>query len=1834
MNLSDYELETLRDDGEFALHRARERDNPVSVLVLTTHRPTLIKRLEHQYALADDLDPSWAARPLALIRDNGSATLVLEDNGAEPLSRLLNRRLEPAQFLRLAIRLTAAVGQVHQSGFVHKDIKPANVLVDAAGNVWLTGFGIASRLLHERQAAGPPEDIAGTLAYMAPEQTGRMNRSIDARSDLYSLGISLYEMLTGALPFAASDTMEWVHCHIARLPVPPCNRSTAVPIQLSSIVMKLLAKNAEDRYQTAAGLEADLRRCLKAWEAHRRIDPFSLAEHDGSDRLFIPEKLYGRGAAIGALVSAFDHVVTQGTIEFVAVSGYSGVGKSSVVNELHKSLTPARGLFAVGKFDQYKRGIPYATLAQAFQSLVRQILAKSEVEVSQWRSALLEALGANGQLMVNLIPELALVIGAQQPVPELPPQDGQNRFQAVFRRFLGVFARPEHPLALFLDDLQWLDAASLDLLGHLVTHPDVKHLLLIGAYRDNEVDSAHPLTRMLASARLAGARVTQIVLAPLGSDDICSLVADALRCEKKAVQQLADLVHEKTAGNPFFTIQFLTALAEERLIGFDPETLAWRWDIERIRAKGFTDNVVSLMIGKLQRLPKVTQEILKQLACLGNSCKIVTLSKVSGRTEEQIHAAFWEAVRAGLVLHQSSAYTFLHDRVQEAAYALIREGERAAAHLTIGRALSSPSTAPEELEESIFEIVGQFDRGVELITDQEEREHVAELNLMAGKHARETSAYASALTFQTAGSELLAADKWQRTYRLAFAIELFRGECEYLTGDLASSEERLRLLSGHAANPVDEAAVTCLRVMLHTNLDQSDRALEIGLEYLRRVGIRLQPRPTAEDVRLDYEGLWQRLGARPIESLIDLPPMLDADQHAVMNVLSVLVVPATFSGKSKNLGVIISIRMTALSLEHGNSDASAYAYVALGIYLGHVFDDFQSGYRLSKVGLELTERYDRFRARVYQTFSNHIAPWMQHLPTCRSLVRRAFEAAQEAGDLFFAACSSADMATNLLAAGEPLGEVELEAENALAFARKAKFGLVMDVITGQLVLIRKLRVPTSHLVSVTDAMIVEKQFEQRLESDPQLAKPMCCYWIRKLQVHFLLGDYPSALATASKAAPFFWSFFGDFELAEYHFYGALTRAAVCDSAIPDQRQQHLEALSAHHGRIEGWARNCPENFADRAALLGAEIARLEGRALDAEHLYEEAIQLAREHGFVQNEGIANELAARFYMARGFNKISDTYLRDARNCYLRWGAEAKVHQLDRDYPSVRSYPTSPAPTRTFDAPVEQLDIGTMFKASQALSSEIVLDSLIETLMRIAVQNAGAERGVLILLHNNEPQIAAEASTNHGTIEVTLQSKSISSGSFPHSALKYVVRTREGLILDDATASDVLSDDDYVKERRPKSVLCLPIIKQAKLVGALYLENNLAANAFSPNHVAVLEFLASQAAISLENAYLYANLSRSEAFLAEGQRMSHTGSWSWNIATGKLVWSEEHSRIFGYNPTTENGLTFQLFEERVHPEDRPYLQQRLDAAVRNGTGFAFDFRILLPDGSVKYVHGAGRPIVGQSGEVREYIGTTIDVTERKRNEDALRDAQADLVHVARLTTMGELVASIAHEVNQPLMAIVTNAETCLSWLARPEPDLAEARNAAERIVRNGHRAGEIIRSIRALASKSPSQMANLDVNGLIESILELIQAELARHEVFVETDLFRGLEPIMGDRVQLQQVVANLVMNGIEAMSGLQHQRRVLRIKTRRDGEDDVLVAVEDDGIGLDPANGDRIFDPLFTTKHEGLGMGLSISRSIVEAHGGRLWASPRFPVGSSFQFALPALKKGTSIDDLA
>jgi PAS domain S-box-containing protein len=1814
--LSGYAVSPLRE-GDVALYRGSGTGlSPILLVATDDTSPGCIQRLEHEYALRSELDADWAARPVALTHHDGRMTLVLEDPGGAPLDRLLGRPLDVSHFLRIAIPLAGALRRVHERGLIHKDIKPANILADpASGGAWLTGFGIASRLPRERQAPAPPEVIAGTLAYMAPEQTGRMNRSVDSRSDLYSLGVTFYEMLTGQLPFTAADPMEWVHCHVARQPVPPNEQGADVPEPLSAIVMKLLAKTAEKRYQTAAGVEADLRSCLAEWESHGLIEPFSLGGCDVSDRLLIPEKLYGREREIDTLLASFDRAVANGTPELVLVSGYSGIGKSSVVNELHKALVPPRGLFASGKFDQYKRDIPYATLAQAIQSLVRSLLTQSEEDLGRWRDALHAVLGPNGQLMVNLVPEIEFIIGKQPPVADLPPQEAQNRFQMVFRRFLGVFARKEHPLALFLDDLQWLDAATLNLVEHLVTHSEVRHLLLVGAYRDNEVSPAHPLRRTLEAIRIAGARVQEIVLTPLGLDDVGRLVANALHSNVERARPLTQLVHEKTGGNPFFAIQFLTELAEEGLLAFDAAAPGWHWEVDRIRAKNYTGNVVDLMAGKLRRLSAPTQEALKHFACLGNAAETSILVLVHGETEESMHAALWEAVQAGLVVHQERAYKFLHDRIQQAAYSLIPNEHSADVHLRIGRALLESMTA-DELAEHLFDVANQLNRGAALLVDPDEKAQVATIDLRAGRKAKASAAFASARVYFAGGIALLDERDWGSRYELMFSLWLERAECEFVSGNFETAEQLIGELLQRGASKVDQAAVYHLKVQFHLVKSEYQQAVASALTGLRLFGVDLPAHPAWEQVQAEYESVWQTLGGRPIESLIDLPLMNDPELQAALQVLSVLAPPAYFT--DSQLYCLLACRMAKIGMQHGMSGASTLGCALLGFILGPVFHRYDEGYRFAKLACDLVEKHGfiAYRAKVYHS-TGTVAFWTQPIGTAIDLMRATFRAAIETGDLTFECFGKFHSVTGQLVRNDPLDALWRESEMALDFVRNAGFRDMADTIVSQQRFIAIMQGRTATFSTFSDAQFDEATFEAELTGD-RMPLMICFYWIFKLQARFLSGDYAEALAAADKVKPLLSTAAAQIQLLDYFFYTALTVAALYDKASVDEQNTWRELLTAHREQLREWTETYPPTFADKHALVSAEIARLEGRDADAMRLYEQAIQSASNNGFVQNEGIAHELAARFYRDRGSITAARAHLEDARSCFARWGALGKVRQLDQRCTRPRERTLPSQPTATIGTPVEQLDVGTVVKASQAVSGEIVFGELIKTLLRIAVEHAGAERGLLILFPGDEPRIAAEATTGLGQVEVTLHQMPVSPVELPETVLHTVIRTRQSVILDDASVQNPFSADKYLCQTHVRSVLCLPLVRQAKLIGVLYLENNLASHVFTPARISVLEVLTSQAAISLENTRLYSDLQEREARIRRLVDANIIGIFIWDFEGRILEANDAFLHMVGYD--REDLVASSIsWTDLTPPEWRDADARLVDELKISWRLPPFEKEYFRKDGSrVPVLIGVAAFEEG----VNQGVAFVLDLTERKRGEGALRDAQASLAHVVRVTTLGELTASIAHEVNQPLAGVIANAEACLRWLDRKTPDLEAARRSVEWIVDDGNRASEVIRRVRALANKIEVEKVPLDVNDLVSEVIALVQRELTSHQVSLRMELAPALPMIVGDRVQLQQVIINLVMNGIEAMQSVTDRPRELMIRSGQDETQHVFVSVTDCGVGISAENADRLFNAFFTTKSSGMGMGLSICRSIMEAHGGRLWATANVPHGATFQFTLP------------
>ena len=1096
---------------------------------------------------------------------------------------------------------------------------------------------------------------------------------------------------------------------------------------------------------------------------------------------------------------------------------------------------------------------------------------------------------------------------------------------------------------------------------------------------------------------------------------------------------------------------------------------------------------------------------------------------------------------------------------------------------------------------------------------------------MRASAPRSSTAYASALTYLTVGSALLPENCWEQCGTLAFALELHRAECEFLTGALAEADERLVGLARQDVAVPDLAAVARLQVELLTTLGRTNRAIEVCLDYLRRIGVEWSAHPTKEEVRQEYEHLWRQIGRRSIEDLVDLPLMTDPERRATMDVLTAAVSTALFT--DENLPCLVICRMANLSLEHGNSDGSCYAYAWLGIILGPYFGEYRAAFRFGKLGLDLMEQRGlrRFQARVYLLFGHRVIPWTQPIRTGRPFVRRAFDAASKFGDLTFAAYSCDNLTTNLLATGDPLAEVQREAEAGLGFARQARFGLATDLSTPQVRLIRTLRGLTPEFGVFNDTDFDESRFEQHLAEDPRLATAACRYWKRKLQARFFAGSYASALAAAANAERLLWTSPYFFELAEYHLYAALTRAALCDAVPASGRTKHLEALAAHYRQLQEWAENCAENFEGRAALVAAELARLEGREFDAERLYEQAIRSARANGFVHIEALANELAARFYAVHDFEKIAVTYLKDARYCYLRWGADGKVRQLDEIYPQLGKEEPPPGPTSTIGTSVDQLDLATVIKLSQAVSGTIVRETLLATVMRAAIEHAGAEHGLLILWRGAEPRIVAEATTGGGKVAVRLCDDPATASVLPEMILHYVLHTRESVILDDAAAMNPFSADPYIQARQARSILGLPLMTQVNLIGVLYLENNLATRVFAPGRIAILKLLASQASIALENTRLYRDLAEREAKIRRLFDANIIGIFIFD-REGRIVEANDaFLRMVGYD--REDVIAGRVRWNDLTPSE--WRDRHARAAVElemNGTVQPYEREYFRKDGTrVPALIGSAR--IEESGS--EGVAFVLDLTERRRAAEALREMQMELAHANRVATMGQLTASITHEVNQPIAAAATNAQAALRWLHARPPDLEEVRQALARIVKDAMRAGDVVGRIRELIKKAPPRKDSVDINEAIREVIELTRSEAVKTGVSVRTELADSLPLIEGDRVQLEQVVLNLVVNAVQAMGTVADGVRDLLITTAQTEPNGVLVAVKDSGPGLAPDSVERIFDPFYSTKSGGLGMGLSISRSIVEAHEGHLWVTANEAPGAAFYFTVPTRSRGAT-----
>ena len=1545
-------------------------------------RPPLTRQIFSVFPAPDIICP--AKRGEALIvhsRKEKSASL-----SASP-----DQPMGIGDFLSLAIRITVALAECHRQGVPLGNLVPRNILIPVGhGPVVLIDQRSTGKVTPANgdyrtlSASGP------SLAYISPEQIRRLCQEVDCRTDLYSLGVILYEMLTNRLPFQAKDPLEWAHCHIARLPKTPAELIDSLPSLLSDIVMKLLSKTAEDRYQTALGLQRDLEQCLCQWQAHGYLIPFALGQSDTSDQLFIPHRLYGREKEIAALLRSFERVVEAGNPELLLVAGYSGIGKTSLVRELYRPVIRRHGHFIWGKFDQYKRNIPYATLISAFEELIRQILTEREEVLAQWRVRLWNALGINGQLIVDIIPQVEVIIGRQQPVAELPMNEAENRFRTVFRKFMGVFADARHPLVLFLDDLQWVDSASLGLIEYILTEPQTRYLLLIGAYRDNEVTPAHPLMSKLANIRTAGCAIDTIQLQPLSFAHLRHLLADTFRSGQAQVDSLARLVYEKTGGNAFFTIQFLRTLHGEHLVGVDSGARGWHWDIDLIRTKGYADNVVDLMVGNLKKMSPETQYLLQTASCIGNTFSIATLATVSNLPEETVAEILWEALQLGLVLFESAdgSCAFLHDRVQQSAYSLIPLDLRQVTHLEIGR-LMLAGAAPAEVEERIFDIVNQFNLGREGVVERDERYRVAALNLMAGRKAKVSSAYALALTYFSLGVRMVEEDGWIDHYPLMYDLHKELAVAQYVNSSYADSQHQIELLLERTRSNFERAELYNILIIQYTLTGRYEEAIRTGQQALQLLDVQLSLTRLADELDDQLARHREILGDRSLDSLADAPEMTDPGSRIALELLSNMVVPARYTDNT--LFALISLHNVNLSLQYGPTPKSTVGYTSFGMFLNSAMNRFADAYAFGELALKISERFNAPAQKCQACFmlGHYLSHWVRPLKYSDGFNDQGVEAGLASGEMQWTGYTLAYKLFQPFYRGVPLATIQADIPELLAFTRKTKNQWATDTLLGLELALATLADDNGS----ADPATIEGEEEyiaacQEHRSSGALGR----YQVLRVQLLYLHGHLEAARKAVAAAQGLLGYFSSSISVAELHFYTSLVLTASFDQASTTVRAEILAELEHHQTRMQGWATSCPENFSHQYHLIEAERARIAGLEFAAGRLYDLAIEEAGRQGFLQDQGLACEAAGRFYLHHDFTTIAETYLHKAKSCYHRWGAAGKVRQMERRYPWLRNGTGQMATLGEQGGYIGALDAIAVVKASQAISGEIVTASLVEILMRTMLENAGAQHGYLICEHAAYLAIQAEAWIDGAAIKVRQPETALMADEavLPLSILNYVRRSHENIILDDASEDTRFAADPYLTRTRPISLLCLPVIRQARLIGLLYLENNLVKGAFSSDRIAVLEMLAAQAAISLENAELYQERGQVEDALRASEAKYRTifenSGTAFIFIEDDMTISmanKEFETLTGYQREAVEGH-LKWTELVANPEDLQRMVQyhRLRRVTPGSAPQTYEFQLRDCHGKVVDVVATVTMLPG----TRQSLAAVLDISERKRAEMA--------------------------------------------------------------------------------------------------------------------------------------------------------------------------------------------------------------------------------------------------------
>ena len=1475
------------------IYRAKQTATDKSVIVKVPKAsyptPRELATFRHEYLLLRSLDIPGVVKTFGIEKYGNGLALILEDLRGQSLSLFLRSERPNLQtILRIAIGIVEIIKGIHAQGVIHRDIKPHNIIVDTSQSVpqvHLIDFGAATRVSQDAQAANQSIFLDTSLAYTSPEQTGRMNRAVDHRTDLYSLGVTLYETLTGTLPFTSTDPIELVHSHLARPPVPPQQMLPAIPQVLSDLVMKLLAKAPEDRYQSAYGIKVDLEACLAQWQAKGRIDPFPLALRDHSTELRLSQKLYSRQSELSLLGTAFGRA-QKGGAELVLISGPAGIGKSALGITLGKSAAQRAALFTQGRFEQVTRAVPYSAFAQAFRDLCQQLLGEPPDQLARWKEELSAAVGKNGRLLIDLIPELELFIGSQPAPPVIGPTEAQNRFNLVFLSFLKVFTTAPHPLVLFFDDLQWADRATLSLLQVILTDLTRGHLLILGSYRDSEVGPQHPLQLLLDELRNGGATPTTLQLSPLPLEDVQTLLAEALSCPSEHVLPLARTIHEKTHGNPFFVNQFLLSLHHEGLLYFDFAQERWQWNLSEIQSRQVTDNVVEFTAAKIRLLPAVTQHALQLAAVIGNQFDLDMLSRLQANNVQDTAGALWEALREGLCvpvdvdarssppsdgrlpveLEHTVSYRFLHDRVQQAAYAANPPAQLPSLHRTIAQMILERSHGHVE-DASLFDLANHLRLAAAEITDAKERVQAAQIQLRAGLRAKLTTAYQAAASYLQAGVSVLGASGWEEDYALAFSLNIELAECSYLSAQFEQAERLFENLLPHCRSNLDYARITSLRSELHASKGAMVKALQCGLEALERFGVRF-PATEQEQMAALPEALGefkQLLGDRSISDLLNLANCEDPQQIMIQRLLLFACTPAFFI--SPTLMPLLVLKLASLSLRHGNSGVTAYAHATYAFIAANFFGSYAEGYEFGKLALEMNSKFNNvaLTCRINGVFAGFVSIYQQPLKSGMELLRTGLKAGLETGDFTYVGYCCFHTVTQLFGAGDELSSVLQEAERLIGVAQSTGEMFALGALRVARQAIRNLSGTTQSRGTLSDNDFNEEQFVASFKQ-AEFTTLECWYYSIKLQLAYLYGDYATAQKMASEAQARVRGALGLHFVTDLNFFTCLTL-----TALGHQPKAGAEGpagvLFTLLEQLKKWADCYPDNYRHKYILVKAELARLAGQRNEAIDLYDEAIALAQKSEFTHHAAIACELAGRYLLGLGRTRYANPYLYDAYYAYERWGANSKLAQLLESLPSLQkelaptgenesSHPTITTSSRLATGGL--LDLSTVLHAAQSIVSEIVLDKLLEQVLRLVAANAGAQRGFLLLAKEGALTVEASITIDPDRVEVGLGLPLEKATNLARSIVQLVAHTREAMVFGNVSADSRYANDPYVLAHKPKSLLCLALKNRGRLSGVLYLENNAAEDAFTTERIELLRLLSGQAASAVENALLYARL----------------------------------------------------------------------------------------------------------------------------------------------------------------------------------------------------------------------------------------------------------------------------------------------------------------------------------------------------------------------------------------